>query len=411
MADKIKTMQMKQSKQELVPKLRFPEFEDDGKWGEKALGDVANFFKGKGLPKSIISLKAKKPCIHYGELFTDYQEVISSVKSFTDLDTDLFLSLQNDVLMPTSDVTPRGLAKSCCIKISDVILGGDILVIRTDESQINGEFLSRLIRNRELQVLQLVSGSTVFHLYASSMKKLILAFPNIAEQQKIADCLSSIDDLITAESEKLESIKNHKKGLMQNLFPSEGKTIPNFRFPEFQNDGKWGEKALGDVAIKKSSNIAANKIEENSGEYFIYGASGILKKVDFYEEENDYISIVKDGAGVGRILYCKGKSSVLGTLEIIKPKKNLDTYFLYCLLENISFAKYVTGATIPHIYFKDYSTEICQVPPIEEQQKIADCLSSVDDLITSQEQKIDALKTHKKGLMQQLFPNINEVLR
>ena len=86
-------------------------------------------------------------------------------------------------------------------------------------------------------------------------------------------------------------------------------------------------KKLGEVALKKSSNISANKIQGNFGDFIIYGASGILKRVNFYEEENDYISIIKDGAGVGRLLYCKGKSSVLGTMEIIKPIEGINTYY------------------------------------------------------------------------------------
>ena len=212
---------MKQvTKRELKPRLRFPEFRDAEEWEEKRLGEVAAFFKGKGLPKSAITPKGKNPCIHYGELFTDYSEVIKVVKNRTDFDEDYFLSVENDVLMPTSDVTPKGLAKACCINSSGIILGGDILVIRTNKKFISGEFLSRFIRYLENQVLQLVSGSTVFHLYASSIDKLTLSFPPLMEQQKIADCLSSLDELITAQTQKLATLKAHKKGLMQQLFPA-----------------------------------------------------------------------------------------------------------------------------------------------------------------------------------------------
>ena len=162
----------------LVPKLRFPEFRETEGWHRKPLGNVAAFFKGKGLPKSALIPNGKNPCIHYGELFTEYQEVIRSVRSRTDLEENVFLSVANDVLMPTSDVTPTGLAKACCVNFENVILGGDILVIRTERQTVNGEFLARYIRHLESKVLQLVSGSTVFHLYASSMEKLALSFRN-----------------------------------------------------------------------------------------------------------------------------------------------------------------------------------------------------------------------------------------
>jgi type I restriction enzyme M protein len=177
-------------------------------------------------------------------------------------------------------------------------------------------------------------------------------------------------------------LKLYRQSIIQKIFSQA------IRFKNGVEDfPEWVENKIFDVAIKKSSNISANKIEENFGEYIIYGASGILKKVDFYEEENDYISIVKDGAGVGRLLYCKGKSSVLGTLEMIKPQPLVHTYFLFCLLSNIDFVKYVTGSTIPHIYFKDYSNEICQIPCMDEQIKIANFLSAIDkkiDLIQSE---------------------------
>lgn len=186
---------------------------------------------------------------------------------------------------------------------------------------------------------------------------------------------------------------------MQQIFSRE------LRFKD--DDGNeftdWEEKKLGGVADKKSSNISANKIEENFGEYIIYGASGILKKVDFYKEENDYISIVKDGAGAGRLLFCKGKSSVLGTMEIIRPKEGLHTYYLYCLLSNIDFVKYVTGSTIPHIYFKDYSNELCGIPCLEEQTKIANFLSAIDEKTNQCQAQIVNTEVWKKGLLQQMF--------
>ena len=166
---------------------------------------------------------------------------------------------------------------------------------------------------------------------------------------------------------------------------------------------KWQKKKLGEIAFKNSSNISANKIEDNFGDYIIYGASGVLKKVDFYREENDYISIIKDGAGVGRLFYCKGKSSVLGTMEIIKPKEKINTHFLFSLLSNIDFVKYISGSTIPHIYFKDYSLEVCGIPCLEEQIKIANFLSAIDEKINRTENQIQQTQEWKKGLLQKMF--------
>ncbi|WP_419595360.1 restriction endonuclease subunit S [Thiolapillus sp.] len=156
-------------KKPLVPRLRFPDFREAGAWEVKRLGEVCCFLKGKGLPKTAITPHGVAPCIHYGELFTDYGEVIRDTKSYTDSTNNCVKSEEEDVLMPTSDVTPNGLAKASCIKEKGVVLGGDILIIRANKQLAFGEFLSRYIRYKEQDVLRYVSGTTVFHLYSSSI--------------------------------------------------------------------------------------------------------------------------------------------------------------------------------------------------------------------------------------------------
>ena len=214
-------MTMPEQKKAVVPRLRFPEFRDAGPWEVKRLGEICSFLKGKGLPKTAITAEGSVPCIHYGELFTEYGEVIRKVKSCTNTTTDSVLSEEDDVLMPTSDVTPNGLAKASCIKEKNVVLGGDILVIRPNKQQVFGEYLSRYIRYQEKDVLRLVTGTTVFHLYGNAISHLRVSLPRMSEQQKIADCLSSLNELIELQAKQLEALKAHKKGLMQQLFPQE----------------------------------------------------------------------------------------------------------------------------------------------------------------------------------------------
>jgi type I restriction enzyme S subunit len=188
-----------------------------GEWEVKRLGDVANFFKGKGLPKSELSPSGADPCIHYGELFTRYPETIIAIISRTNGLRDAFRSAANDVLMPTSDVTPRGLAKASCVTVDGVILGGDILVIRSDSKRVHGPFLSYVIRREEDQVLQLVSGSTVFHLYGSDMKKFAFTMPPLSEQVAIATVLSDMDAELAALEARRDKTRALKQGMMQAL--------------------------------------------------------------------------------------------------------------------------------------------------------------------------------------------------
>jgi type I restriction enzyme S subunit len=199
----------------LTGQTRLPGFH--GEWEVKRLGEVATFFKGKGLPKSALSESGAEPCIHYGELFTRYPETIAEIFSRTDTSAGVFRSVANDVLMPTSDVTPRGLAKASCVRVDDVILGGDILVIRSDTNLIHGSFLSLVIRYEEAQVLQLVTGSTVYHLYGSDMKNFTFSVPSVPEQTAIAEVLTDMDAELAALEQRREKTRALKQAIMQEL--------------------------------------------------------------------------------------------------------------------------------------------------------------------------------------------------
>ena len=193
-----------------------------GEWEIKKLGEIANFFKGKGLPKSELTVDGKYRCIHYGELFTKYNQIIREVNCSTNQNICSFLSKCNDVLMPTSDVTPNGLATASCIKEDNIILGGDILVIRIPELVMDGIFLSYCITKNREQIMQLVSGSTVYHLYASDMKEFQLNIPPIEEQIAIIKVISDMDSEIKSLEQKRDKFKSIKQGMMQELLT--GKT-------------------------------------------------------------------------------------------------------------------------------------------------------------------------------------------
>lgn len=207
----------------LTGKTRLPGF--SGEWRIRRLGEEATFHKGKGLPKSHITPFGSEPCIHYGELFTQYPEIIKEVFSSTDKQGAYFRSIANDVLMPTSDVTPRGLAKASCIQMDGVILGGDILVIRTDPSRVYGPFLSYVIRREEAQVLRLVTGTTVFHLYGADMKKFLFQLPPIDEQRAIACVLSDMDAELSALEARREKTRQLKQAMMQELLTGKTRLI------------------------------------------------------------------------------------------------------------------------------------------------------------------------------------------
>lgn len=200
-------------------KLRFKD--DDGRefaeWEETTLENIATFLRGGSLSKSNISVDGMFECIHYGELFTIYSEVIKTVKSRTNL-TDAVRSISGDILMPSSDVTPSGLAKASCILETGIILGGDINIIRVTD-KINSIFISYLLNFEKNKIIQLVSGTTVKHIYIKDIKTISLTIPqNKKEQTKIANFLTAIDDKITQTQTQLEAVKQYKKGLLQQMF-------------------------------------------------------------------------------------------------------------------------------------------------------------------------------------------------
>lgn len=137
----------------------------------------------------------------------------------------------------------------------------------------------------------------------------------------------------------------------------------------------WEIKTIGDVCVSASSNVSQNKLANDEGDYPIFGASGLIKKVSFYHRDKPYLSIVKDGSGVGRVTKMDAYTSVIGTLQYILPKENIDLDYLNYSLISVDFKKYVVGAAIPHIYFKDYKNEPFLWMPLPEQQRIVSILN------------------------------------
>ena len=160
---------------------------------------------------------------------------------------------------------------------------------------------------------------------------------------------------------------------------------------------------LGEICTKGSSSIAQKDLENRDGIYPIYGASGFIKNVDFYQQEKPYVAVVKDGAGVGRVMCLPGKSSVIGTMQYIIPNDGVNVSYLAYALEHMNLAKYYTGATIPHIYFKDYCNEALPSHTQKEQYAIAESLDKVSELIALRKEQLAKLDQLVKSRFIELF--------
>jgi type I restriction enzyme, S subunit len=171
----------------------------------------------------------------------------------------------------------------------------------------------------------------------------------------------------------------------------------------------WELKTIGDVCVSASSNVSQNKLADDEGEYPIFGASGLIKKVSFYHRDKPYLSIVKDGSGVGRVTKMDAYTSVIGTLQYILPKENIDLDYLNYSLMSVDFKKYVAGAAIPHIYFKDYKNEPFLWMPLPEQQRIVsildECFATIDKAKANAEQNLKNAKELFESYLQGVFEN------
>lgn len=239
------------------------------------------------------------------------------------------------------------------------------------------------------------------------------------EQQKIADCLSSIDALIAAQSEKLDALKTYKKGLLQNLFPREGETVPRLRFTEFRNSGEWRIERLEEISSYENGKAYEKNITED-GRYvvvnsrFISTGGRIRKYSDArfcIADAGDVLMVLSDlpnGRALAKCFFVEEGDLYAVNQRVCKltAKNILPKFFYHFLNRNIYFLSFDDGMNQTHLS-KGAVLDCPIVFPknLEEQEHIAALLSSLDTLIAASSVKLDALKTHKKGLMQQLFPS------
>ena len=165
---------------------------------------------------------------------------------------------------------------------------------------------------------------------------------------------------------------------------------------------------LGQVCDKGSSNIAQKDLAEREGWYPIYGAAGLIKNVDFAHQKQPYIAVVKDGAGIGRVMKLPAYSSVIGTMQYILPKKNVDIDYLFYALQHMNLGKYFSGSTIPHIYFRDYQKERLKLPAMKVQQHQAEVLGRIDALSSDGRKQIDLLDELVKSRFVEMFGGIHD---
>jgi type I restriction enzyme S subunit len=404
---------MNNQTQIIIAKLRFPKFIDSSDWVEKCLGAITKITIGEFVIKTKQNPKSEFPVYNGGISYTGFYE------DYNNEANQIVISARGANAGFVNLVKKKYWAGNSCYSVSVI-----------DYNAIDLEFLFYYIKENQKRFTDNQQAANIPSVSKSDVQKFIINYPlNILEQQKIASCLSSLDDLITAHTQKLQALKQHKKGLMQNLFPAEGETVPKLRFKGFEDSGEWVEKTLDNLTTKIGDGLHSTPKYYDSGDYFFINGNNLIggkieignntKRVDKYEYElhkkelSSNTILLSINGTIGNIAVYNNEKVILGKsacyINIDSKKTNLYfiIYYLQTQVVNEYFISELTGSTIKNLSLKSIKNTIVFLPKIEEQQKIATCLYSLDELITAQSQKIENLKQHKKGLMQQLFPQIN----
>lgn len=394
-----------------VPKLRFPEFE--GEWEEKELGEVGNIITGK-------TPSTKEEELWDGDILfvtpTDMNE--SKYQHSTERTvkkTDRMNVLPEKTVMVTCIASIGKMSLSTKPSITNQQINS---IIPYKEISDN-EFLYYAILKDIDKIKASQSSSTVPIINKTEFGKINTFIPSMEEQQKIADCLSSLDELIEARREKIASLKAYKKGLLQQLFPEKVSKSPpppplifnklqKLRFTGFE--GEWEEVKLGEIT-KIIKGEQKNKLSlSNTGKYYVMNG-GITPSgyTNSYNTDKDTISISEGGNSCGYIQYNKEKFWSGGhcyTLHIYDNYKNkIDNFYLYQYLK--AKEEYImglrVGSGLPNIQKITLQNVTISFPSLVEQQKIANCLLSLDEKIAAETEQVTQLQQHKKGLLQQLL--------
>lgn len=408
-----------------TPRLRFPEFQDD--WRSQPLGDLASIIKekagnnkctlmsimtGVGLISQIDKFGKEIAGDQYKNYIVIRNNDFAYNKSATKDYPQGFIALYSGTeiaAVPNSIFT--------CFKVqTDNIVPAYLKCLFL--CNFHGKWLKKYIT-----VGARAHGA--LSIDDDDLLSLPVPYPKgvspSSEQQRIADCLSSLDERITAETSKLDTLKDHKKGLLQQLFPAEGETLPQLRFPEFRDE--WTYDNLGDFLEEYSEKVNADttlpiysstrdglkaqKDYFNGHELINSGEYGVVPVNCFV-----YRHMSDDNIFIFNINLTEEVIAVSKEYPVFKAK-NMSLLFLYYILNyGLDFKRFAAmqkkGGTRTRLYFSTLCSWKTLLPTKPEQQRIADCLSSLDKLITAQAQKIDLLKSHKKGLMQQLFPIVDK---
>ncbi|EKT4093726.1 restriction endonuclease subunit S [Achromobacter denitrificans] len=420
-------------KQPLVPRLRFPKFRDAGEWITVELGKLSRL-----LTERVGSTTCTPYTITSGVGLISQVEKLGRTIAGNSLKNYLVLQ-ENDFAYNKSATKayPQGFIALYAGDERAAVPNSIFTCFRVNQNQVIPTFLDALFTNnlhgKWLRTRIAVGARAHGSLQVSDDDLMATPVPlpnginSLEEQQKIADCLSSLDALVAAETQKLATLKTYRKGLMQQLFPCEGETVPRLRFPEFRNSRDWKEKSISDFGeiITGSTPSTAHPEFYGGGIPFVSPADisdlrwvsdtkTTLSALGFEKTrpiKANSVLFVCIGSTIGKVTQNVGDCATNQQINSVIPNSEHSGGFVYYTLSLNAerIAKLAGIQAVPIINKTQFSAVRLLIPELSEQERIANCLSSLDDFIAAQSQKVDILMIHKKGLMEQLFPVMSEV--
>ena len=347
---------------------------------------------------------------HTEEYITEVAVAASSAKI---LPEDTILMAMYGATVGKLGILSRPMAcnQACCAMI-------------VDPQEADFRYLFYQLQYVRPQIKGLATGAAQQNLSMELIKSLQFAFPSLPRQEKIADCLGSLDDLIMANRRKLEALRRQKQGLMQQLFPRSGETVPRLRFPEFRDTGEWETGTLGEVGEFISGGTPSTLIPEYWGGNIQWFTPSEINERNLSKSKRTITCeglkhssarllptgalLITTRATIGDVGIAENTCATnQGFHSLVVFEREVNIFWYYWLVQHKhELIRRSSGSTFLEIR----KTGLKQIPIVrpnkDEQQKIADCLGSLDDMIAAEGRKLKALQRHKQGLMQQLFPRL-----
>ena len=408
----------------VVPKLRFPEFIDHGPWGTKPLGDLCD-----RLSETVGDMLLTPVSISAGKGFVSQAEKFGRDISGSQYNNYIWLQRGDFAYnRGNSKRFPQGCVYQLT-EFDEAAASNSFHCFRLHEHCEPAFFLGFFESNGHgRQLIQHITSSArsdgLLNISAGAFFGLAVPIPpKEAEQRKISECLGSLDELIAVQGRKLDALRQHKQGLMQQMFPQPGEVVPQLRFSEFNKKGAWEETAIGNMGEVITGSTPSTSRREFYGGEFMFVSPADVSDLRFVEEtkktlteagfakcrpiKKSSVLFVCIGSTIGKVAQCSRSCATNQQINALVPSPAFFADFTYYLLrrESVRIARLAGKQAVPIINKSLFESIKVNAPAIAEQQRIAESLAELDNQIAAQARKVEALKQHKRGLLQQLFPN------